>query len=67
MAVNFPVGKPDTEPRLGKESFMGADDAVQDDWSSNELPESILDLKYVKDAARKNHAALSAVDIQNLH
>ena len=40
--VNFPVEDPaDNEPRLGEENFMDADDAVQDDWSSNELPESV--------------------------
>ena len=48
VAVDFPVENPDNEPRLGKESFMDADDAVQDDWSSNELPESIREELYQK-------------------
>ena len=37
VAVNFPVESPDNEPRFGEESFMDADDGVQDDWSSNQL------------------------------
>ena len=46
MAVNLPVESPDNETRLGEENFMDADDAVQDDWSSNELPESVREEMY---------------------
>ncbi len=63
--VNFPVEDPaDNKPRLGEENFMDADDAVQDDWSYNELPESVSeDLcqktpKETRQAIRKAHHGL---------
>ena len=45
--MNFPVDDAEEEgeaegPR--EESFMDADDVVEDDWSSNGLPESVRGL-----------------------
>ncbi len=44
--MSFPVDEAACEPQLEEENFMDADDAVQDDWSSNELPESVREYLY---------------------
>ncbi len=36
---NFPVVADEVAEHLEEEGFMEADDAAQDDWSSNEFPE----------------------------
>ena len=70
-AENFPVDAdhnephPEDKPHLEEEQFMDADDAVQDEWSANELPAAAArdDLyqrvpKEIRQAARKAHCSL---------
>ena len=62
-AVNFPVDG-EAEGPAEEESFMDADDVVEDDWSSNELPEAArVDLnnrtpREIRRSIRMSHCGL---------